>query len=79
MLCGSRLVKTDNITTNVWYIDNLQSSDFLQLRNANKYNLVDLETCINHFLAEQKNWGVTKMIMRCINVYSKEIIEEFNI
>lgn len=68
-----------NVTTNVWYIDNLQPSDFLQLRNARNYNLTELEMCINRFLAEQKEWGIQEMIIRGVNSYSEEIIDEFYI
>lgn len=68
-----------NITTNIWYIDNLHLSDFLQLRNAKNYDSVELEACVNHFLVEQKNWGICEMILRGINLYSEEIIDEFNI
>ena len=68
-----------NIVTNIWYIDNLQSSDFLQLRNAKNYDSVELAACVNHFLLEQKNWGICEIILRSINFYSEEIINEFNI
>lgn len=68
-----------NITTNVWYIDNLQLSDFLKLRNAKNYSLVELEVCVNHFLVEQKKWGIIEMIIRGVNSYSEEIIDEFDI
>ena len=35
--------------------------------------------CINRFLAEQKEWGIQEMIIRGVNSYSEEIIDEFYI
>ena len=64
-------------TSSVWFIDNLQPSDFLQLRNTKNYDPIQLQAAADRFLAEQKEWGINELILRGINFYSEEIIDKF--
>jgi len=66
-------------TSSVWFIDNLEPSNFLQLRNARNYDATQLQAVANLFLVAQKEWGINELILRGINTYSGEIIDRYEL
>lgn len=67
------------IVKNVWSIDNLKASDFLQLKNAKNYDSSELKAAANRFLIEQKKWGVNELLLRGINSFCEEIVNKFGL
>ncbi|MFA6012750.1 MAG: hypothetical protein WC799_22355 [Desulfobacteraceae bacterium] len=64
---------------NVWYLDNLNDSSLLQLKNAQFYDPNDLKRATNMFLNAQKNWGISQLMLRAVKMYCDEIIATYEL
>ncbi len=65
------------ITVDIWRMDGLTASGFLQLRNARKYSEADITRLVSWFNAVQEDWGVGEILLRAIQDYCRELALEY--
>src|ERR1041385_3698460 len=68
----------DNRRIDIWVVGDIAESDFMKLRNANRYKRDDVVKMIDWFNWAQKQWGIDQLIYRAVVEYCRMIIKTYN-